>query len=164
MKSKDGLRVHGFKRMYNDIYFTRIKKHYCPECGERLGLIACSKVVNRKSEEARNFNFSIGDSYMIGNIKFTWDEFICPKCERQFIVKELKRIEKGLPPQESESEKLRNKKVQVLLSILFIILAVLFLFLVQHTGQKNTTQEVTQTEGKITMPYMNPTTWPHKKG
>jgi len=85
----------GKKRLYSDIIFTRIKKHFCPNCGEKLSLITCSKVINSKSEESKKLNFVLGDTFMVGDIKFIYDEFKCNKCNFQVSVKELKQIEKG---------------------------------------------------------------------
>lgn len=53
--------------------------------------IKVSKVVNWKSEEAKNFDFSACDSFMIGNIKFVWTEFQCPICKRQITIDEMRR-------------------------------------------------------------------------
>lgn len=64
---------HGYKREYNDILYFR-KDHFCPDCGEKLEKVAVSKVVSSKSPEAKDFDFSIGDVFAVGDIKFTWDE------------------------------------------------------------------------------------------
>ena len=53
-----------------------------------------SKVVNSKSPDAKDFDFSLDhDTDMVGNIKFTWTVFECPVCKRRFSVKEMKQIE-----------------------------------------------------------------------
>jgi len=36
----------------------------------------------------------MAENFLIGNIKFIWTEFQCPKCKRQITIDEMKRIEK----------------------------------------------------------------------
>ena len=88
------MKIHGMKRTFQNPFYVNFKKHYCPDCNVRLIKIKVSKVVNWKSEEAKNFDFSACDSFMIGNIKFIWTEFQCPECKRQITIDEMKRIEK----------------------------------------------------------------------
>ena len=83
------------KKYFNDnVFYTVFKKHYCPECGTRLTRIETSKIVNSKSPEAKNFDFSLGDSLMVGDVEFIWKEFYCPICKKRISVSEMKRIEK----------------------------------------------------------------------
>lgn len=103
--------------MDEDVIYTKFKKHYCPGCETRLQLIKVSKVVNSKSPEARNYNFSCGDGFLVGNVKFIWKEFYCPVCDRQFSVKKLKRIEREMgtmwiKPKKSKETPRRKKKKQ----------------------------------------------------
>ncbi len=60
-------------------------------CKARLNRIKVSKIVNSKSEEAKEFDFEIApDSYHIqGDVKFTWYEFACPNCGRSYRVEEI---------------------------------------------------------------------------
>lgn len=83
------------QRIYKDPFYVRLKKHYCPDCGAVLNVIKVSKIVNSKSEDASNFEFEFGESFMIGNVKFIWDEFECPICNKRFSIKEMKQIEKN---------------------------------------------------------------------
>ena len=50
--------------------------------------------MNSRSPEAKDFDFSTFDSYMIGNVKFIWTEFQCPACGKQISIDEMKKIEK----------------------------------------------------------------------
>lgn len=75
-------------------FLCKLKKHYCPNCGVALEKIKISKIVNPKSEEARNFEFEFGESFMIGNVRFIWNEFQCPVCKKIISIDEMKRIEK----------------------------------------------------------------------
>lgn len=78
----------------NDIIFTVFKKHFCPKCGVKLGLIKREKIVNSKSPEAKSYNFFIAGSYYSGDMKFIWKEFQCPNCRTEYTINELRRIEK----------------------------------------------------------------------
>ena len=88
------LKIHGVKRFNNDIFFTRFKKHYCPECGKLLNTIKMSKVVNSASPEAVNFDFSNGDVFLVGNIKFIWVDFECKNCDKVYSVNMIREFEK----------------------------------------------------------------------
>ena len=72
---------HGYQRIYKDIFYLR-KAHFCPDCGTKLEKVAVSKVVNSRSPEAKNFDFSIDGVHMMGDVQFTWDEFECPNCKK----------------------------------------------------------------------------------
>lgn len=72
------------------------KKHYCIDCAEQVRKIKVSRIVNSNSPEAKDFDFHTVDNYMIGDVKFIWVEFQCPKCKRQFTIDEMKQIEKAL--------------------------------------------------------------------
>lgn len=84
-------RYTGIKRIWNDIFFSRFQKHPCPNCGEILTLKKISEIVNWRSPRAKDFDFSSagGEGYMMGNVKFIWDEFFCPRCGYQTSIKEL---------------------------------------------------------------------------
>ena len=84
----------GRRYFNNDVIYTMLKKHYCPECGTKLTRIKISKIVNSKSPEAKNYDFTLGDSFMVGDVKFVWKEFYCPTCKKRMPIDEMKRIEK----------------------------------------------------------------------
>ena len=71
-----------------------LKKHYCPACRTKLTLIKTSKIVNSKSPEAKNYDFTLGDSFMVGDVEFIWKEFYCPTCKKRISIDEMRRIEK----------------------------------------------------------------------
>ena len=85
----------GYKRAYNNVFYFK-KDHFCPNCETKLEKVSVSKVVNSRSPEAIDFDFSIGDSYAVGDIQFTWDEFECPNCKKHLTINEMKEIE-GIP-------------------------------------------------------------------
>ena len=88
------MKVHHVSRIWTGPFFMNWKKHFCPVCGEKLKKIKVSRIVNSKSEEAKDFDFSSGDVYMIGNVKFIWTEFSCIKCNKNYSVKEICQAEK----------------------------------------------------------------------
>lgn len=96
------MKYQHIKRTFNNPFYVHFKKHYCINCGELLRAIKVSKIVNSNSTEAKKYDFSMGDTYMIGNVKFIWTEFQCHKCLRLFTIDEMKRIEKvGQMPNKS---------------------------------------------------------------
>ena len=66
------------------------EKHYCPYCNERLEKTKTETIVNSKSEEAKNYDFSNGDGFLVGNIKFIRTVFRCNKCDKTYTIKEVK--------------------------------------------------------------------------
>ena len=88
---------HGYKREYNDILYFK-KDHFCPDCKTKLEKVPVSKVVNSRSPESKDFDFSMAGShsFLIGDVQFTWDELECPNCHRHLTVNEMKEIE-GIP-------------------------------------------------------------------
>ena len=83
------------QRISKSPLFVHLKKHHCPDCNSLLNKIKVSKIVNSESSEAKDFDFETLDNFMIGNVKFIWTEFKCPRCGKQINVEEMKQIEKG---------------------------------------------------------------------
>lgn len=77
-----------------DPIYVNFVKHYCPHCNGLLKKVKVSRIVNSYSPEAKDFDFSTFDSYMIGNVKFIWSELHCENCNINFTVDEMKKIEK----------------------------------------------------------------------
>ena len=87
------MKIHGVKRIWAPPFYLRFKKHFCPICNEPLIPIKISKIVNSESKEAQEYDFSSSDGYMLGNIKFIWNEFKCKSCNRNFSISEIKYAE-----------------------------------------------------------------------
>lgn len=83
------------KRIWSSPFYTLLKKHYCPNCGTKLDIIKVSRVINSKSEEATNFDFQNVDTFFVGDVEFTWDEFKCNNCGFLSSIKDMKKIEKN---------------------------------------------------------------------
>lgn len=76
--------------------FVHAKKHSCPACGHELAVKRVSRVINSKSEEAKEFDFSFaGDGWMHGDVEFSFEVFQCDACGKEYSIKELKAIERG---------------------------------------------------------------------
>lgn len=84
------------QRIFDNPFYTYFRNHLCPKCGSILDVIKVKRVVNSKSPEAKNFDFSSGETFMIGDVKFIWNEFLCPKCNFQISVKEKRKLDKEL--------------------------------------------------------------------
>ena len=82
------MKLHGVKREWSSPIFC-MKKHNCPVCGRLLEKVKVSKVVNSRSEEAKDFDFADA----CGNVKFIWTEFHCAHCDQNYKIQELKRLE-----------------------------------------------------------------------
>ena len=87
--------IVGEKYINNAIFYTIFKKHYCPVCGTKLTRVKTSKIVNSRSPEAKNYDFTLGDSFMVGDVEFIWKEFYCPTCKKRIPIDEMRQIEKG---------------------------------------------------------------------
>ena len=77
-------------------FFTFSKKHFCHHCGKILEIKKVSKIINSKSIEAKDFDFSSGDSYLSGDVEFNYHLFFCIDCDKYYSVKEIKEKEKLL--------------------------------------------------------------------
>ena len=99
------LKYHGVSRAYGSPYYTHYKKHFCPNCNNLLEVIKVSKIVNSENPEP-GFSFNFGDTYMIGNVKFVWDEFKCPACSYQISVRDFRKAERE---QKKKARQERNK-------------------------------------------------------
>lgn len=83
-------------RQWESPIFVYLKKHNCPKCSTILEVKKEIVVVNSKSPEAKNYDFSHGtDTFLIGDVKFIYDVFRCPNCGNKITVKDMKRIEKN---------------------------------------------------------------------
>ena len=155
--SKGGIIViTGAKRMHGDIIFTRIKKHFCPTCNKKLELKACSKVVNSKAEDAKNYDFSFGESFLVGNVKFTWDELQCPKCKKQFTIDEVRQHENvSTQMREKLLGRYRNKKEKNLYAIIAVaVLLFVAVSIINGVGSKSNYCEKVQTNSVIPVRYI----------
>ena len=76
-------------------FFVHWKRHVCPKCGNKVELRHISRVINSKSPEAKDYDFSMGDTSFVGDVEFRTRCFYCPKCAINISFEEMKRFEKG---------------------------------------------------------------------
>lgn len=90
------MKVHGVKLELTSPLFC-LKSHNCPNCNNKLEKNKQKAIVNSKSEEANDYDFSLGgDEFLCGNTKFVRTAFYCNKCNRLYSIKELKEAEKNI--------------------------------------------------------------------
>lgn len=80
---------------YNNPFWVHLKKHFCPKCGNKLELRDAIKIVNSKSPEAKDYDFSVGDTYFVGDVEFRTRYFHCSNCQLDISIKEMKKYEKN---------------------------------------------------------------------
>lgn len=73
--------------------YIHFKKHFCPKCGSKVELGYISKIVNSNSPEAKNYDFSVGDTFLIGDVEFRTKCFYCTNCKINISFKEMKNYE-----------------------------------------------------------------------
>ena len=88
------MRVWNTKRIWERPFFVYCRSHVCPQCAGKLERVKASRVVDPKSEEAKDFDFTSGDDHLIGKVRFVWTAFHCEACQRDYRVNELYQIEK----------------------------------------------------------------------
>lgn len=76
-------------------FYVHWKKHFCPKCGKKLELRYISKIVNSKSSEAKDYDFSVGDTFFVGDVEFRTRYFHCANCHLDISFKEMKKYEKS---------------------------------------------------------------------
>lgn len=88
---------HAVKYIYDaNPFYIHLKKHFCPQCNTKLKLSYIRKIINSKSPEAKKYNFSIGDTYLVGNVEFRTRCFYCPKCNRNISILDIKKFERRM--------------------------------------------------------------------
>lgn len=82
------------KYIYNaNLFYVHLRKHFCPKCKTRLEVGYTSKIVNSQSPEAKNYDFSLCDTYLVGDVEFRTKHFYCPKCKQNISFQQMKRYE-----------------------------------------------------------------------
>lgn len=74
--------------------YVYLKKHYCPKCSAKLQVKYKSKTVN--SKDAKNYDLSLGDSFLAGDIEIREKCFFCPVCKTYISFKDMKKHEKSM--------------------------------------------------------------------
>ncbi len=110
--------VSGVKKDYGDIFYMRVKKHNCPDCGGPVFLRKVKRKVRSTSKTAADYDFRVGDTTLSGKVKFIWYEFRCKNCGNQYTEAQMrafeekkKAMEKAEKKQQKKQEK-QNKKAE----------------------------------------------------
>ena len=74
-------------------FFTFLKKHYCPICKGQLSPKKKTINIDSKSVEAKEYDFSCGDTFLVGKVKFTFFVLYCEICQEEYSIKEIKQQE-----------------------------------------------------------------------
>jgi len=74
-------------------FYLHWKKHFCPECGRKLDLKYISRIVNSNSPEAKDYDFSVGDTFLVGDVDFRTRYFHCTNCQFDISIREMKKYE-----------------------------------------------------------------------
>lgn len=75
-------------------FYVHWKKHFCPQCRKKLELRYISKIVNSKSPEALEYDFSVGDTFFVGDVEFRTRYFHCSNCKIDISFQEMKKYER----------------------------------------------------------------------
>ena len=94
--------VSGVKKDSGDFVFMRLKKHVCPDCGQKVFVRKIKKTIKAGSRAAKDYDFTVGDITLEGKVKFIWYEFKCTDCGNQFTEAQMRNFE--------EAEKKRLKE------------------------------------------------------
>lgn len=76
-------------------FYVHWKKHFCPKCWKKLELRYVSKIVNYNSPEAKDYDFSIGDTFFVGDVESRTRYFHCANCQLDISFREMKKYEKS---------------------------------------------------------------------
>lgn len=76
--------------------YVFVKKHVCPKCGSKTEVHTVRKVINSRSPEAKDYDFSAGDTYYSGDVEFRVKCFYCPNCRTDISIKEMRNYEKSI--------------------------------------------------------------------
>ena len=77
-------------------FYVHCKKHFCPKCGKKLELRYISKIVNSKSPEAKYYDFSVGDTFFVGDVEFRTQYFFCNTCQSSISFQDITECEDDL--------------------------------------------------------------------
>ena len=82
--------MSGYSFKCEHLFYTFFKKHYCPNCGNKLLRKKVSVVINSESSEAKDYDFEVADTIVKGDMKFSHIELYCNQCNKCYAIKEVK--------------------------------------------------------------------------
>ena len=130
--------IHGKKKIVEGVFYLK-KPHYCPDCKTQLEPITIKKVVNSKSPEAKQYDFSTSfrsGVFMVGNIEFSWKELKCPSCSRQITIDDMRKFElKNMDDYQLRKWKRKEKLTDALLILGVISIIIIVLIIRSHISK-----------------------------
>lgn len=83
-----------------DIYprspiYIRWRKHFCPNCNNKLEARYDSRVIDKNSPEGKKMNYLCVFAYPMADIEERTWYLYCPKCESKVSVEEIKKSKKN---------------------------------------------------------------------
>jgi len=101
--------VSGVKKDSGDFIYMRLKKHVCPDCGQKVFVKKVKKVIKAGSRAAKDYDFTVGDITLDGKVKFIWYEFKCTGCGNMTTEADMKAYEKRVRAEEKAEKKAAKK-------------------------------------------------------
>ena len=74
-------------------FWLYLRRHVCPNCNAVVKRHYSSKIVNSNSTEATEYDFSLGDTYLLGDVEFRTRCFYCSNCKQDISIQEMKTYE-----------------------------------------------------------------------
>lgn len=84
----------GIKYSLENPFYIYFKKHYCPSCKEKLRVRYKSEIIDSRSPQAKKYDFSLGDTFLSGEVEFKTPYFYCSACGVDISVYNMKEYEK----------------------------------------------------------------------
>jgi len=126
-----------------------IKKHYCPECSAVLKIKKVKRIVNSRSAEAKDFDFSAvaGPYHLDGDVEFIWHVYYCANCDIEITNIDMRKFERDVKKGKWNAGYLEWKSLQQPTTAkrkegssrelaIFIILSIVFLSLYYYIFSK----------------------------
>lgn len=122
--------IHGKKKSFKgSLYFK--KAHYCPKCQTQMQTIVLKKIIDSKAREDKQHSFRLTDeTYLAGNVEFSWKELKCPNCCYQLTVEEMQRIESEALDYEQLLKQEKKEKIKVAIFTFGVIIFALILIII----------------------------------
>jgi hypothetical protein len=102
---------------YESLRFVFNQEHKCPNCGRKIIAKKTYDIINSKSPEAKDYDFSAGDTFFIGDVLFIYHVFYCGYCNKKYKIKEIRNYEKSI--REIEIMKMNGNKLLKEIKIMF---------------------------------------------
>jgi uncharacterized protein (DUF2225 family) len=97
------------KRVYESPFFIHLKKHKCLKCATNLEVLKVRKVIDPKSDEAKNYDLTFYDGGFVGDVEYIYDIFKCAKCGFTISISDMKKHERQ-EKKERKQKSIRNRE------------------------------------------------------